>query len=280
MNSSVKQPTVHRVGKLKLSIIMLLVITLPIGALMVAVLQTRYSDVNVTMTIQQQMQANHIKMHETNRQMLDDLYLQNLNLNERNQQVDDQIQQLFDLGYIVVDRLASEQDVATVFEYFVSQLTDEQLTELLGMMGLSNVDGTTRNSTNSTRGWQRTHLVFAMDAAWLTGAIASYWAGVVAGSIIAAHTAIAGPLAWLLATIAGIVMAYIVETIVNWFIRDNGQLWGFRYVIGTVSIPWFWSGDTDINILDILIMIISAIGGRIGTGTKPAGISAPRLVMA
>jgi hypothetical protein len=42
METKVSQPTIHRVGKVKLTIIMLLVITLPIGALMVAVLRSEY----------------------------------------------------------------------------------------------------------------------------------------------------------------------------------------------------------------------------------------------
>jgi hypothetical protein len=49
--------TLNRVGKVKLSIIMALVVILPIGALMIAVLQTRYSDVNVPLNVAR---ARHI----------------------------------------------------------------------------------------------------------------------------------------------------------------------------------------------------------------------------
>jgi hypothetical protein len=54
MNSSVKQPTIHRVGKVKLSIIMLLIITLPISALMVAVLRSEYDSAQLQASIQQE----------------------------------------------------------------------------------------------------------------------------------------------------------------------------------------------------------------------------------
>jgi hypothetical protein len=54
MNSSVKQPTIHRVGKVKLSIIMALVVILPIGALMVAVLRSKYGTTQVRVQVQQE----------------------------------------------------------------------------------------------------------------------------------------------------------------------------------------------------------------------------------
>ncbi|MDR1138406.1 MAG: hypothetical protein LBK70_00830 [Clostridiales bacterium] len=56
METKVKQPT-NRVGKVKLSIIMALVITLPISALMVAVLRSEYNSSQLQASIQQEQLA-------------------------------------------------------------------------------------------------------------------------------------------------------------------------------------------------------------------------------
>ncbi|MDR3021553.1 MAG: hypothetical protein LBU60_02605 [Clostridiales bacterium] len=46
----------------------------------------------------------------------------------------------------------------------------------------------------------------------------------------------------------------------------------------TFGVWWLWgSGDTDINLIDILLLVITGIGGQIKPGSKPAGVPAPTL---
>jgi hypothetical protein len=266
---------------------MLLVITLPISALMLAVLQTRYSDVNVTMTIEQSIAHNRRKMHEVNRQTLDDLQLQSQETRStKSSQYNQDVDRLLELGYELIEMLESDYDLQEVFEHFWGNLTQEELQDVVDMWAsLGSVDNNDDNNLGvASKGVYRLKIIFELNLGYITGALASYLAGYWVGIYLVTVTAGLGPLAWLLSTVAGIVAGYIVETMINFIVYNlAGDIKNYRYEIG--SIPYFWTpwgGDKDsyLNILDVVIMVISAIGGGLGRGSRPAGVARPSIVRA
>ncbi|MDR3021184.1 MAG: hypothetical protein LBU60_00690 [Clostridiales bacterium] len=261
--------------------VLLLVLVLPVTTVLATSINTKYAAVN---TVQQQMELNTQKMHQTSRSEFDKLY------NEYNDgaatrttvQDSQEMHALFDLGYDVLGMLENGEELDSVFEYFVSNLSEERQTELqqilCSLSGLQ-VDSQEQQSEQpSMRGMHNIHLVYAMDIGYATGTLAVAIISVVTSYFLGGLASFLGPFGFLLGTVLGYIAGELISFLVNQIVlRWYGYIPGFRYVLFTIGAWWFWgSSDNDINIIDLVKLVIGGIGGYMGYGARPVGVSPPR----
>jgi hypothetical protein len=257
---------------------MLLVITLPIGALMVAVLQTRYSDVNAAMTIEQQIAIKNQKMQEANRKMLYDWHeeaITEIALNRNNQDLDTQeLDRLLALGLETIQLIDDGQSSQFVLDYFVEHLSQAQQEDFYSALGI--LFGNNDVKQSNTRGWTRTHLVVAWSLGYVVGTIAGWMFSVALSGVMAALLGSLGPFGLFVGAMIGNIFGSILSTLLDEIVyRTFGIMTAQRHVIWTIYTPWFWDSDTDWNLFDILQLALSFMGGKYFSGKRPAGVAAP-----
>ncbi|MDR3021552.1 MAG: hypothetical protein LBU60_02600 [Clostridiales bacterium] len=198
-------------------IVFMLALVLPVSTVMMASLQTRYA-VLPAVDMQTQIERNHQRMHETNLAHLVDLqneYSSQSSL-ARFSQEDAQVDEMFALGFTVLDMLQADMDTQEVFDYFFGNLSPELQQQMTSMLQGLFVSGDSSQSSDATdsvtsRGWYNTHLVIAMDIGYATGTLVGWLIGVVIG----AH--LSTVLAWL--EIAGLIGAAVLGAIVGAFVE-------------------------------------------------------------
>jgi hypothetical protein len=256
---------------------MALVVTLPISALMIAVLQTKQAS---PISIDDQIAINRQRMHATNRANFNELLEEfDSNPKSRDAQDNQNAEILFDLGWIVLDKLEQGQSTEEVFEFFFDNLSEELQDLMMQLLqGFGYIDNLAGQPNTSTRGWHNTHIVFAMDIGYATGTLMSWLVGFVVGQILAFYGVSFGIVGLIgSAILGGIIGAWVEgwlnQVVYNWM----GRIPGFRHVLFTVGVWWFWgSSDTDINILELLQYIVGGIGGKMGHGAMPSYVTAPK----
>ena len=265
-------------GKFKLSLILALVAILPLSAIFGAVLQGKSSSQSGKVF----QQSQSIRMLKENRKNFDTLVQQyDTNIRTRSIEEQQELEQLTTLGYHVLDMMDAGVEYSQVFDYFMAHLNDEQQYQVVSIIGksLGNEPITYEEYSKKkpvSRGWYNTHLVLAMTVGYAAG---FFYVSLLSWSInlaLAAFGVVLGPFVLILGFIIGTVLGGIVESIIDNAISNNGYIPGFRIVIATIGIWWFWGGgDADLNILDILFFIAGKIGGTIARGNPPAGSVAP-----
>ncbi|MDR3021136.1 MAG: hypothetical protein LBU60_00425 [Clostridiales bacterium] len=284
LNASAKRHSIYA----KLTVF-ILALVLPVSTVMIANLQTKYAKLPVV-NMQTQIAYNHQKMHQANRAYLSGLQAEFYSDDKMSRINPDgvQAQDMFDLGFSVLDMLEADRDNQEVFDYFFEHLSadmqQEMLTLLQALFGNrddSQVgDGQTTSDTvrgATARGWYNTHLVIAMDIGYATGTLAGWLIGVYLAYCFSPIIAALG----IVGLIGVAVLAAIVGTVVELIINDIVYKWSgiipkFRQVLFTIGIWWLWGGgDTDINLIDILLLVVAGIGGQIKPGSRPSGVPAP-----
>jgi PncC family amidohydrolase len=112
----------------KLTIFMLVLVLL-ISAVMMAVLQTKHGN---PISMDSQIAINHQKMHETNRSNFNDLFdeFNSDTVINRTSTENNEVSQMFDLGFSVLDKMEEGQDIESVFNYFMENLSEEMQNEI------------------------------------------------------------------------------------------------------------------------------------------------------
>jgi|GEM_PF-5549500 len=227
-------------------------------------------------------------MHRINRENFDNLYSDFKNSRGefsaiRSTKETVLAESVFTLGYQVLEMLEQKQEIATISEYFFEN-TPLELQEGIAqsMQGFFESFGNSVSPIPEAKGWHKTHLVFAMSAGWLMGSLATWLAGVLIGAAAVPFFGPLGPIGLavvgIIAGIVGGVIEYIVDRAIN---EQLGIINGFRYVLFTLSIWWFWgSSENDINVLDFLELIIGGMGGKLGQGALPNGFRPPSYAFA
>ncbi|MDR3021877.1 MAG: hypothetical protein LBU60_04305 [Clostridiales bacterium] len=258
-------------------IIFVLALILPISAVMIAMLQTKHGS---PISMDNQIAINRQKMHETNRSHFNDLF-GNMHTDtsiSRTSVESEETSQMFDLGFSVLDKMEEGQDIESIFNYLMENLSEDIQNEVKNIFASFGNSESEENSQSVSRGWHRTHLVFAMDIGYATGTLASYLVGLVVSKAFSTAAWMLGPFGIIITMLLGFIVGEIVTPIINNLVfKWNGRIPGFRYVLGTISLWWFWgSSDNDLNIIDILFLIVGGIGGKMGRGSMPAGSTPPR----
>jgi hypothetical protein len=262
-------------NKLKNVVIVLMVLVMPISAIIATSLHAK----DTTQVVASNYVINRKKNLKASRDNWDDLYQEYDARAVRKEDIE--IKNILELGYVMLDMLDDEQDVQLVFDYFISNLSEDIQRELqnifVSVLGNTQTDTSGQPDKVGVKGWYKTHLVFAMSLGYIAGDLSSSLISILLGIIFGPACLALGPIGVLLAAlIATALGAWIGDWLDNVVNSNFGIINGFRYVLCTLSWWWIWGGsEDDLNIMDLLTLLIGGLGGSVGYGYRPDSVKVP-----
>jgi hypothetical protein len=235
---------------------MLLVITLPISALMIAVLQTRYSDVTIVNQVssQTEVSAKDIVGVEIAKEARE-LILQATQGQALIRAETQRVEQLSQEGLELIEDCAI--DTQRVFDQLLSLLTEDELTILNTIFEQSFASD---SQSTQQRGTAKIRIYFQFGVGYLAGRLATSlvtkYIITILGKFSATGASLGGVLGAIICALVGTVVGAAIAYLIDLIVSRIGDI-NFYYSLVSGSAWWFWNMSWEANVVDYILDLMT-----------------------